>query len=49
MEEEKFDYVIRSDIDFEDLIAEIGYKNKLFARITEEEGFQNLKNIDFSS
>jgi hypothetical protein len=43
MTEDKFDFVVRSDLDFEDLIAEIGYENNLVAILTQEEGFQNLR------
>lgn len=39
----KFDITIGSDSDYEDLIAEIEYDNKLVALISQEEGFDNLK------
>lgn len=43
MKENNFEYSIASDIDFEDLIADIRFENNLVALLTQEEGFQNLR------
>jgi hypothetical protein len=43
MNEKKFEYTISSDVDFEDLIADIGFDNHLVAFLTQEEGFKNLR------
>ena len=39
----KFDFSVASDVDYEDLIADIGYDNQLVAILTQEEGFHNMK------
>ena len=43
MKEKKFEFTVGSDIDFGDLIADIGFENKLVALLTKEEGFENLR------
>ena len=43
MTETNFEFTIGSDVDFEDLIADIGFENNLVAILTQEEGFQNLR------
>lgn len=36
-----FEFSVASDIDFEDLIADIGFGTNLVALLTQEEGFEN--------
>lgn len=43
MKEINFEFSVGSDLDFEDLIADIGFENKLVALLTQEEGLQNLR------
>lgn len=43
MKEINFEFTIASDVDFEDLIADIGFGDNLVALLTQEEGFQNLR------
>jgi hypothetical protein len=43
MTELHFEFTVASDVDFEDLIADIGFENNLVAVLTQEEGFQNLR------
>jgi len=43
MKEINFEYNVASDIDFEDLIADIGFETKLVALLTQEEGFNNMR------
>lgn len=43
MKEIEFEFSVGSDLDFEDLIADIGFDNKLVAILTQEEGFENLR------
>ena len=43
MTEINFEYTVGSDVDFEDLIADIGFEENLVALLTQEEGFQNLR------
>jgi hypothetical protein len=43
MTETNFEFNIASDVDFEDLIADIGFEDSLVALLTQEEGFQNLR------
>lgn len=38
-----FSTIIGSDIDLEELYAEIQYKNEAVVVLTQEEGFENLK------
>jgi hypothetical protein len=45
MMENKFNFSIGSDLEYEDLIADIGYENQLVALLTQEEGFDNMKII----
>jgi hypothetical protein len=41
--EEKLDYTVGSDVDYEDLLADIGFNNQLVAILSQEEGFDNLR------
>lgn len=41
--EEKFIIRICSDIDYEDLVADIYFKDKIVAMVTQELGFENLE------
>ena len=43
MNEKKLEYSVGSDVDFEDLVADIGFEDKLVALLTQEDGFQNLR------
>lgn len=43
MSEIKFEFTVASDVDFEDLIADIGFENNLVALLTQEEGPSNLR------
>jgi hypothetical protein len=43
MTELNFEFTVTSDVDFEDLIADIGFDNHLVVVLTQEEGFQNLR------
>lgn len=43
MKEINFEYSIASDVDFEDLIADIGFGTQLVALLTQEEGFENMR------
>ena len=43
MKEFNFEFTIASDVDFEDLIADIGFETTLVAILTQEEGFENLR------
>lgn len=43
MVETNFEFSIASDLDFEDLIADIGFDNNLVALLTQEEGFENMR------
>lgn len=54
MTEINFEFSVGSDVDFEDLVADIGFDNNLVALLTQEKGFENLririyppKNTDF--
>ena len=38
-----FEITVGSDLDYEDLTAEIFYKNEFVARLQQEEGFKNMK------
>lgn len=38
-----FEFSVGSDVDFEDLVADIGYENNLVALLSQEEGFNNMK------
>ncbi len=42
----KFNIIISSDDEYEDLCAEIYYEKQFIAILTQEEGFENLK-IEF--
>ncbi len=39
----KFELSVGGDIDFKDLVADIGFENNLVALLTQEEGFENLR------
>lgn len=43
MKEINFEFSISSDVDFEDLIADIGFEDNLVALLTQETGFENLR------
>jgi phage pi2 protein 07 len=43
MKKTNFEYSIASDVDYEDLIADIGFNNNLVAILSQEEGFENMK------
>lgn len=43
MTETNFKFSIGSDLDYENLIADIGFNNNLVALLTQEEGFHNLR------
>ncbi len=43
MKEINFEYSVGSDLDYEDLIADIGFDNQLVALLTQEDGFENLR------
>ncbi len=43
MKEINFEFSVGSDLDFEDLIADIGFEGNLVALLTQENGFQNLR------
>ena len=43
MIETNFEFSIGSDVDFEDLVADIGFENNLVAMLTQDEGFENLQ------
>lgn len=38
-----FNFSIGSDLDYEDLVADIGFNNQLLALLTQEEGYENMK------
>lgn len=42
MNEKGFRLSVGSDIDFEDLIANISYNNELVAYLIQEKGFENM-------
>lgn len=48
MKEIPFEFNIASDIDYEDLIADIGFGNKCVALLTQEQGFKNMRIKIFS-
>jgi len=43
MKKNIFEFTVGSDLDYENLIADIGFDNQLVALITQEEGFENLR------
>jgi len=43
MTELNFEFSVGSDLDYENLIADIGFDNNLVAILTQEEGFQNMR------
>jgi len=43
MTEINFEFTIGSDVDFENLIADIGFENNLVALLTQEDGIENLR------
>ena len=43
MTETNFEFTVASDIDFEDLIADIGFENNLVAYLTQEDGFKSMR------
>lgn len=45
MDKNNFTYTIGSDIDYEDLIADIYFEDQILAVLTQEEGFRNLRII----
>jgi phage pi2 protein 07 len=38
-----FDYSVGSDVDFENLVADIGFDSKFVAMLTQETGFKDLR------
>lgn len=43
MTEAKFEFSVGSDVDFEDLVADIGFDDNIVALLSQEEGFENLR------
>lgn len=43
MKENKFEFNVRSDTDYNELIADIGFENNLVAILTQEDGFENMR------
>lgn len=43
MTEKKFEFTVGSDINFENLVADIGFENNLLVLLTQEDGFHNLR------
>ena len=43
MTEANFEFTIGSDVEFEELYADIGFDNNLVALLTQEDGFENLR------
>lgn len=43
MKETNFEFSVASDVDFEDLIADIGFDTQLVALLTQENGYENLR------
>ena len=43
MKEIKFDFSIGSDVDYKNLVADIGFDNNLVVLLTQEEGFENMR------
>lgn len=43
MTEINFKFNVSSDLDFDDLIADIGFENNLVALLTQEDGFEDLR------
>ena len=43
MNEINFEFTVGSDVDYEELIADVGYENNLVVLLTQEAGFQNLR------
>lgn len=47
--ENRFRIDISSDLDYEDLIADIYFKDQILAIVSQEEGFQNMRIQIYSS
>lgn len=43
MSETNFEFTVGSDVDYEDLVADIGFETNLVALLTQESGFQNMR------
>lgn len=43
MKEINFEYTVSSDVDFEDLVADIGFDTNLVALLTQDQGFEQLR------
>ncbi len=43
MTEINFEFSVASDVDFEDLIADIGFEDNLVALLSQEQGIENLR------
>ena len=43
MKNDCFDFSIASDVDYEDLIADIGVEDQLFAILSQEEGYDKMR------
>lgn len=43
MTEVNFEYNVASDVDFEELIADIGFNDQLVAILTQEQGLENMR------
>jgi hypothetical protein len=43
MKEINFEFSVASDVDYENLIVDIGFDNKLIALLTQEEGFDKIR------
>jgi hypothetical protein len=48
MKEINFEFSVASDVDYENLIVDIGFDNKLIALLTQEEGFDKIRIKIFS-
>ena len=44
----KFTVEICSDLDFEEMVADISYEDQRFALISREEGLENMKSVPLS-
>ncbi|MBN9378041.1 MAG: hypothetical protein BGO14_00965 [Chlamydiales bacterium 38-26] len=43
MKDIKLEYSVGSDLNYEDLVADIGYDTNLIALLIQDEGFENLR------
>ncbi len=43
MKEVNFEFSVGSDVDYDNLVADIGFENKLVALLTQEEGFEKIR------